>query len=162
LSRRARAASWAIEMPPDWSIVGFFSLEMSAEQLATRIIAEQSGVASYKIRRGELGDRDAAGLVDVERDRLHLAGGVGDLVELLRADAKAYVGEKQADGTIETKNGGIVGFFSLEMSAEQLATRIIAEQSGVASYKRSRPRWRLSRRARAASWAIEMPPDWSM
>ncbi|MEH3147607.1 MAG: replicative DNA helicase [Methylobacterium frigidaeris] len=49
--------------------------------------------------------------------------------------AKAYVGEKQADGTIETKNGGIVGFFSLEMSAEQLATRIIAEQSGVASYK---------------------------
>ena len=49
--------------------------------------------------------------------------------------AKAYQGEKQADGSIETKNGGIVGFFSLEMSAEQLATRIIAEQSGVASYK---------------------------
>ena len=49
--------------------------------------------------------------------------------------AKAYQGEKQPDGAIETKNGGIVGFFSLEMSAEQLATRIIAEQSGVASYK---------------------------
>ncbi|WP_375466350.1 DnaB-like helicase C-terminal domain-containing protein, partial [uncultured Methylobacterium sp.] len=49
--------------------------------------------------------------------------------------AKAYQGEKQADGTIKTKNGGIVGFFSLEMSAEQLATRIIAEQSGVPSYK---------------------------
>ena len=49
--------------------------------------------------------------------------------------AKAYVGEKQPDGSIATKNGGIVGFFSLEMSAEQLATRIIAEQSGVASYK---------------------------
>ena len=49
--------------------------------------------------------------------------------------AKAYQGEKQPDGSIETKNGGIVGFFSLEMSAEQLATRIIAEQSGVASYK---------------------------
>ena len=41
----------------------------------------------------------------------------------------------RADGTVETANGGIVGFFSLEMSAEQLATRIIAEQSGVASYK---------------------------
>ena len=49
--------------------------------------------------------------------------------------AKAYRGEKRQDGTIETVNGGIVGFFSLEMSAEQLATRIIAEQSGVASYK---------------------------
>ncbi|WP_018260862.1 replicative DNA helicase [Methylobacterium sp. WSM2598] len=49
--------------------------------------------------------------------------------------AKAYAGEKQPDGTMKTVNGGIVGFFSLEMSAEQLATRIIAEQSGVASYK---------------------------
>ena len=45
--------------------------------------------------------------------------------------AKAYRGEKQADGTTKTVNGGIVGFFSLEMSAEQLATRILAEQSGV-------------------------------
>ncbi len=35
--------------------------------------------------RRELGDRDAAGLVDVERDRLHLARGVGDLVEIVLA-----------------------------------------------------------------------------
>jgi replicative DNA helicase len=49
--------------------------------------------------------------------------------------AKVYHGEKQPDGTIKTVNGGIVGFFSLEMSAEQLATRIIAEQSGVPSFK---------------------------
>ena len=33
-------------------IVGFFSLEMSAEQLATRIIAEQTGIPSNQIRRG--------------------------------------------------------------------------------------------------------------
>ena len=49
--------------------------------------------------------------------------------------AKAYEFELRPDGTHATTNGGIVGFFSLEMSAEQLATRIIAEQSGVASYK---------------------------
>ena len=49
--------------------------------------------------------------------------------------AKAYQFQVKPDGTHETTNGGIVGFFSLEMSAEQLATRIIAEQSGVASYK---------------------------
>jgi replicative DNA helicase len=49
--------------------------------------------------------------------------------------ARAYSGEKQQDGSIKRLDGGIVGFFSLEMSAEQLATRIIAEQSGVASYK---------------------------
>jgi replicative DNA helicase len=49
--------------------------------------------------------------------------------------ARAYEGEALPDGTHRTKNGGIVGFFSLEMSSEQLATRVIAEQSGVASYK---------------------------
>ncbi|MEN3930609.1 replicative DNA helicase [Microvirga sp. W0021] len=49
--------------------------------------------------------------------------------------AKAYKGEKQPDGSIKTVNGGIVGFFSLEMSSEQLATRIIAEQAGISSYK---------------------------
>jgi replicative DNA helicase len=49
--------------------------------------------------------------------------------------AKAYKGDVSADGTRQALNGGIVGFFSLEMSAEQLATRIIAEQSGVSSYK---------------------------
>ena len=47
--------------------------------------------------------------------------------------AHAYRGEVQADGSMSTVNGGIVGFFSLEMSAEQLATRIIAEQTGIAS-----------------------------
>ncbi|MBV9219883.1 MAG: replicative DNA helicase, partial [Methylobacteriaceae bacterium] len=49
--------------------------------------------------------------------------------------ARAYEYQVKADGTHETMNGGIAGFFSLEMSAEQLATRIIAEQSGIPSYK---------------------------
>jgi replicative DNA helicase len=49
--------------------------------------------------------------------------------------AKAYQSEQQPDGSIKAINGGIVGFFSLEMSAEQLATRIIAEQAGVPGYK---------------------------
>jgi replicative DNA helicase len=49
--------------------------------------------------------------------------------------AKAWNGELRPDGHMETVNGGIVGFFSLEMSAEQLATRIIAEQTGIPSNK---------------------------
>ncbi len=49
--------------------------------------------------------------------------------------ARAWRGEVRADGHMETLNGGIVGFFSLEMSSEQLATRIIAEQAEIASYK---------------------------
>jgi replicative DNA helicase len=50
--------------------------------------------------------------------------------------AKAWApGEVRPDGHTESANGGIVGFFSLEMSAEQLATRIIAEQTGIPSTK---------------------------
>jgi replicative DNA helicase len=47
--------------------------------------------------------------------------------------AKAYQPEVQADGTTKALNGGVVGFFSCEMSAEQLATRILAEQARIAS-----------------------------
>src|ERR1700720_4008333 len=37
--------------------------------------------------------------------------------------AKAWRGEVKADGRVESVDGGIVGFFSLEMSAPQLANR---------------------------------------
>jgi replicative DNA helicase len=47
--------------------------------------------------------------------------------------AKAWQGEVRTDGHTVTVNGGIVGFFSLEMSAEQLATRIISEQTEIPS-----------------------------
>jgi replicative DNA helicase len=47
--------------------------------------------------------------------------------------ARAHRAELQVDGTMKTVNGGIVGFFSCEMSAEQLATRIIAERTGISS-----------------------------
>jgi replicative DNA helicase len=47
--------------------------------------------------------------------------------------AQAYKGELQPDGTMKAVNGGVVGFFSCEMSGEQLATRIIAERSGISS-----------------------------
>lgn len=47
--------------------------------------------------------------------------------------AQAYVGELQADGTMKTAHGGVIGFFSCEMSADQLATRIVAERTGIPS-----------------------------
>lgn len=49
--------------------------------------------------------------------------------------AHNWRGETAADGSPQTLDGGIVGFFSLEMSAEQLATRIISEQSEISSSK---------------------------
>jgi replicative DNA helicase len=49
--------------------------------------------------------------------------------------AEAYVPAQQADGSFKAANGGVVGFFSLEMSSEQLATRIISEQTEIPSSK---------------------------
>ncbi len=49
--------------------------------------------------------------------------------------AAAFEAAEQADGSIVAKNGGVVGFFSLEMSSEQLATRIISEQTEISSSK---------------------------
>jgi replicative DNA helicase len=42
----------------DGAVVGFFSLEMSAEQLATRILAEETGISSDRIRRGDISHGD--------------------------------------------------------------------------------------------------------
>ncbi|MBM3467804.1 MAG: replicative DNA helicase [Alphaproteobacteria bacterium] len=48
--------------------VGFFSLEMSAEQLATRILASESGISSDKIRRGEVKEEHFPTFVQVSRE----------------------------------------------------------------------------------------------
>ncbi|MBB4076082.1 replicative DNA helicase [Bartonella fuyuanensis] len=44
-------------------IVGFFSLEMSSEQLATRIISEQTEVSSSDIRRGNILDEQFSKII---------------------------------------------------------------------------------------------------
>ena len=49
--------------PVDGAVVGFFSLEMAAEELATRILAEEAEVPSHRIRRGEIGHDDFPRLV---------------------------------------------------------------------------------------------------
>ena len=49
--------------------------------------------------------------------------------------AKAYRETRGADGRATVEDGAVAGFFSLEMSAEQLATRILAEESGTSSDK---------------------------
>ena len=49
--------------------------------------------------------------------------------------AKSYNSEHNTDGSVKVNDGGIVAFFSLEMSSEQLATRIISEQSAISSEK---------------------------
>lgn len=49
--------------------------------------------------------------------------------------AKAFKYEPQPDGTRKTVDGGVVAFYSLEMSADQLAARLLADASSVSSDK---------------------------
>ena len=49
-------------------IVGFFSLEMSSAQLATRILSENSKVPSDKIRKGDLTEREFRSFIESAQD----------------------------------------------------------------------------------------------
>lgn len=51
-------------LPAAGGIVAFFSLEMSSEQLATRVLAEQAEISSSNIRRGEIGETEFGRLLD--------------------------------------------------------------------------------------------------
>ena len=89
----------------------------------------------------------ATGLIDLDRklgglhpsDLLILAGrpsmGKTALATNMAFNvARAYQWEPTPEGR-KTVNGGVVAFYSLEMSAEQLAMRILADASGVSSDK---------------------------
>ena len=70
---RAQSMKGAADMTPedpshDGAVVGFFSLEMSAEQLATRILSEQAGIPSEKIRRGMIDEPEFKRLVEVSQE----------------------------------------------------------------------------------------------
>ncbi len=54
----------------DREVVAFFSLEMSSDQLATRVISQTTGVRSDNIRRGAIGEDDFGRIFDVSR-QLH-------------------------------------------------------------------------------------------
>ena len=60
------------DAPLDGAVVGFFSLEMSAEQLATRIIAEQSYIPSERIRRGRIDSDEFDRIVEVSQELQNL------------------------------------------------------------------------------------------
>ncbi len=65
---KARARALAAGGDPqdkdlDGAVVGFFSLEMSAEQLAMRMLAEEANIPSEKLRRGMMNKADFQNLV---------------------------------------------------------------------------------------------------
>jgi replicative DNA helicase len=70
--------------------------------------------------------------------------------------ARSYAWEPQPDGTRKTVRGGVVAFFSLEMSAEQLALRILADVSGVSSDRLRKGEIDASEFGRVREAAIEI------
>ncbi len=119
---------------------GFQSFQASLE------VAIQTAAAAYE-RDGHMAGL-ATGLVDLDRklggmhpsDLIILAGrpsmGKTALATNIAYNvAKANRRERQPDGSWKSLEGGVVGFFSLEMSAEQLATRVLGDVTGVPSDK---------------------------
>ena len=49
------------------SVIAFFSLEMSSEQLSTRILAEQSRITSHNIRRGKISDEEFEKFIETSK-----------------------------------------------------------------------------------------------
>ncbi|NEX91294.1 replicative DNA helicase [Caulobacter sp. 17J65-9] len=70
--------------------------------------------------------------------------------------ARNYAYEMQPDGTRKTVRGGVVAFYSLEMSAEQLAMRMLADASGVSSDKLRKGEIDASEFGRLRDAAIEI------
>jgi replicative DNA helicase len=68
MGKTALATNIAFNVAEAGSVVGFFSLEMSAEQLATRIVSEQAGIPSNKIRRGSIDQTDFEQIARVATD----------------------------------------------------------------------------------------------
>jgi replicative DNA helicase len=121
----------------DGGFQGFAQAVTHAVDMAARAFQRDGKLSGIATGLHDL-DRMMGGLQ--QSDLIVLAGRPGMGKTALATNiayniAKAYRGEAKPDGRIETVNGGIVGFFSLEMSAEQLATRIIAEQTEIPSFR---------------------------
>ncbi len=72
--------------------VAFFSLEMSADQLATRILAEQSGISSENLRMGKISQQEfrnlARAAADLESLPLYIDDTPGLTIAALRTRAR--------------------------------------------------------------------------
>ena len=61
-----------IEKKGSKSVVAFFSLEMSSEQLSTRILSEQSRIRSNDIRRGKVSEKEFEKFIETSKNIFEL------------------------------------------------------------------------------------------
>src|SRR5687768_6948894 len=78
--------------------VAFFSLEMSADQLATRILAEESGISSENLRMGKISQQEFRGLAraaaELQSLPLYIDDTPGLTIAALRARARRLKRQK--------------------------------------------------------------------
>src|SRR3990170_2196445 len=78
--------------------VAFFSLEMSADQLATRVLAEQSGISSENLRMGKISQQDFRNLAraagELQGLPLYIDDTPGLTIAALRARARRLKRQK--------------------------------------------------------------------
>ena len=116
-------------------LIGFEKALQGAVEMAAAAYSRDGGLSGL-----------STGLVDLDRmlgglhasDLVILAARPGMGKSALATNiafhvARNYAYDVQPDGTRRTARGGVVALFSLEMSAEQLAMRILAEVTGAPS-----------------------------
>jgi replicative DNA helicase len=113
----------------------FLKAVTDAVNVANAAYQREGGLAGLSTGLADL-DRKLGGLH--KSDLLILAGrpsmGKTSLATNIAFNiAKTYRRGRRQDGTEGAVDGGVVGFFSLEMSAEQLAARVLSEASEVPS-----------------------------
>jgi len=143
---------------PSTGFVNFADALRGAVEMAAEAYSRDGGLAGI-----------STGLIDLDQklgglhpsDLLILAGrpsmGKSSLATNIAFHvARNYAWEPQPDGSRKTVNGGVVAFFSLEMSAEQLAMRLLAEVSGVSSDRLRKGEIDASEFGRVRDAAIEI------
>jgi len=138
--------------------VNFADALTGAVQMAAEAYSRDGGLAGVSTGLTDL-DKQLGGLHP--SDLLILAGrpSMGKTAlatNIAFSVARNYAWEPQPDGTRKTVNGGVVAFFSLEMSAEQLAMRLLADVSGVSSDRLRKGEIDASEFGRVRDGAIEV------
>ena len=138
--------------------VNFADALTGAVQMAAEAYSRDGGLAGVSTGLTDL-DKQLGGLHP--SDLLILAGrpSMGKTAlatNIAFSVARAYAWEPQPDGSRKTVNGGVVAFFSLDMSAEQLAMRLLADVSGVSSDRLRKGEIDASEFGRVRDGAIEV------
>ncbi|HET9160061.1 MAG TPA: replicative DNA helicase, partial [Caulobacteraceae bacterium] len=120
---------------PSTGFIGFADALKGAVEMAAEAYSRDGGLAGLSTGLIDL-DQKLGGLHPSDLLILAARPSMGKSTLALNIAfhvAKNYAWEPQPDGTRKTVNGGVCAFYSLEMSAEQLAMRLLAEVSGVSS-----------------------------